>query len=295
MIKDLIQTKCPAILMGYLVCATSLLISCANNASDSPPGYNLHKARSTELGKVLNEISGIFYHAGDSSLLAISDNQEKIIQIGLKKNKLQDITKKIVDKGSDLEDIVMVDSTIYILKSIGQVKAVAPGAVDSGQVLTYSLPLSGKNDFETMYYEPSLNALILMCKSCEHEKGSGLRSAYKFDLETKQFDTSALFTVSQREVEAVLKDSDAELAPSAAAIHPITQQLFILSSAGNLMVVADRKGKVLNAYKLNPDKFQQAEGIAFAPDGSMYISNEGKLGKPTLLYFPYTAVRKKKK
>jgi hypothetical protein len=58
-------------------------------------------------------------------------------------------------------------------------------------------------------------------------------------------------------------------------------------------VIADRKGKVLNAFKLNPDTFQQAEGIAFAPDGDMYISNEGKLGKPTLLYFPYTPAGKK--
>src|SRR5918993_1299164 len=120
MIQDLIQTKCPAIIWAYLVCATSLLSGCANKASDSPEGYNINKARSSELGKVLNEISGIFYHAADSSILAISDNQEKIIEIGLKTNKLRDVTKKIVDKGSDLEDIVMVDNTIYILKSIGE-------------------------------------------------------------------------------------------------------------------------------------------------------------------------------
>jgi uncharacterized protein YjiK len=295
MIKDLIQTKCPAMLLAYLVCATSLLGSCANNSADSPPGYNIHKARSTELGKVLNEISGIFYHAGDSSILAISDNQEKIIEIGLKKNKLRDVTGKVVDKGSDLEDIVMVNSTIFILKSIGEVKAVFPGAPDSSQVITYSLPISGKNDFETMYFDSSLKALILICKSCEHEKGSGLRSAYKFDLDTRKFDTSVFFRVSQKQVEEILKDSDADLAPSAAAIHPVTQQLFILSSAGNLLVVADRNGKVISAYKLNPDTFQQAEGIAFAPDGDMYISNEGKLGKPTLLYFPYNPAAKKNK
>ena len=295
MIKDLIQTQCPALLLGYLVCATSLLSSCANNASDSPDGYNINKARSTELGKVLNEISGIFYHAGDSGLLAISDNQEKIIGISLKENKLRDVTKKVVDKGSDLEDIVMVDSTIYILKSVGIVKAVKAGAQDSSQVIDYILPLPGKNDFETMYYEPSQNALILICKSCENEKGTGMRSAYKLSLDSKKFDTSAIFTVSQLQVEQILKESDANLAPSAAAIHPITQQLYILSSAGNLLVVASRQGKVLNVYKLNPDTFQQAEGIAFAPDGDMYISNEGKLGKPTLLYFPYNPAGKKNK
>jgi uncharacterized protein YjiK len=293
MIKDIIQTKCPAIIFGYLVCATSLLISCGNKASDSPPGYNIHKPRSTELGKVLNEISGIFYLSGDSSLVAISDNQEKIIGISLKENKLRDITKKVVDKGSDLEDVVMVDSTIYILLSKGLLKAVRPGAVDSSQVINYNLPLAGKNDFETLYYDEPRNALIVMCKSCAHDKGQHLKSAFKFDLGTKTFDTTTLFTVSSKLVEDILKDSDAKFAPSAAAIHPITKQLFILSSAGNLLVVADRNGKVAKAYKLNPDTFQQAEGIAFAPDGDMYISNEGKLGKPTLLYFPYSPKGKK--
>jgi uncharacterized protein YjiK len=33
--------------------------------------------------------------------------------------------------------------------------------------------------------------------------------------------------------------------------------------------------------------YPQAEGIAFAPNGDLYISNEAKLGKPTLLYIPY--------
>ena len=101
------------------------------------------------------------------------------------------------------------------------------------------------------------------------------------------------FTISKRAIEDILKDKDAKVDPSAAAINPHDKRLYILSSAGNLLIVTDTRGKVIEAYKLNPDKFPQAEGIAFAPNGDMYISNEGKYGKPTLLFFPYGKGKKK--
>ena len=75
--------------------------------------------------------------------------------------------------------------------------------------------------------------------------------------------------------------------PSAAAVHPLEKRLYILASSGNLLVITDFKGKVQEVYRLNPTLYPQAEGIAFAPNGDLYISNEAKLGKPTLLYIPY--------
>jgi len=63
--------------------------------------------------------------------------------------------------------------------------------------------------------------------------------------------------------------------------------LYILSSAGQILVITDLAGKVSQAYRLNPDKFPQAEGIAFAPNGDMYIANEAKYGKAVLLVFKY--------
>ncbi|RYY98913.1 MAG: hypothetical protein EOO11_06605, partial [Chitinophagaceae bacterium] len=95
------------------------------------------------------------------------------------------------------------------------------------------------------------------------------------------------YTISFKEVNDRLKDGRTEFKPSAAAIHPLERRLYILSSAGHLLVVTDLRGKVQETYRLNPSFYPQAEGIAFATNGDMYISNEAKLGKATLLRIPY--------
>jgi uncharacterized protein YjiK len=292
--KRLNQTRCPAKLF-VIVCTAALLSGCKDNNGRSPQGYDLNKPIEMQLGKVLNEISGISYHSDRNSLMAISDSKEKIFEIRLKNNKLKDYTGRVFPPDSDLEDIVVFDTTVFALSSSGIIKEVQPGGEDTSSVRSYQLPISGTNDFETIYYDPSAKGLILLCKSCAHEKGQRLRTAYRFDLQSRTFDTTAFYSISKDDVENLLKDKDAKFDPSAAAINPIDKRLYILSSAGTLLVVADTRGKVIEGYNLNPDRFPQAEGIAFAPNGDMYITNEGKFGKPTLLLFRYQNGNKKNK
>ncbi len=287
----LFQNKCLLLLFGLF--AAFCIAGCKENSTSSPQYYRIDKPKRSQLGKALNEISGICF-TGNASLLAITDSKEKVVLIDTKTKKLKDYTNKVVPPDSDLEDIVQVDSTIYLLMSKGIIKEIPQGAKDTASVKTYELGLSGSNDFETIYYDPTAKGLVLLCKTCAHEKGEGIRTAFRFDLSTKTFDTTAFFTISKEEVKKLLKNDDAKFDPSAAAIHPLNKRLYILSSAGNLLVITDTRGKVIEAYRLNPDDFPQAEGIAFAPNGDMYISNEGKYGRPTLLYFPYLQNGKKK-
>jgi uncharacterized protein YjiK len=250
------------------------------------------------LGKVLNEISGLAYYKKNESLLAISDSKEKIIEINLRKEKLKDFTSNVMPSGQDGEDLVLLDSTVYVLASKGIIRSFPVNAHEDSVVQSYSMGLPGKNDFETLYYDSLAKSLILLCKTCETDKDKHKKSAYRFDLDGKKFDSAVYYTISTQSVKDFLKDTDADFKPSAAAIHPVEKRLYILSSAGQLLVIADLEGNILEAYKLHPDLYPQAEGIAFAPDGTMYISNEGKFGKPFLLKFPYrgkgTVARKNK-
>lgn len=290
----LFQKKCPGIGITILVC-TALLVGGCREKTASNSDYQLDKPIVTSLGNVLNEISGICYYnkKGDSALLGIVDSKERVFKLEMRVPRLIDYTDKVIPP-EDPEDLVMVDSSIYVLLSKGEIKEIPDQAKDTAGIKTYTLPLGGNNDFETLYYDPALSSLVMLCKACEHERKGGIRTAYRFNLKTKTFDTSALYTIAKDDVKAILQDANAKFDPSAAAIHPVNKRLYILSSAGNLLVIADTKGNVTEAYHLNPDLFPQAEGIAFAPNGDMFITNEKKHGEPTLLRFEYQPAEKKK-
>jgi uncharacterized protein YjiK len=286
MMLKLFQTQCPGLLPAAFLCACLACFSCNDRSYGSPKGYDIKKPESRELGKSVNEISGLTYNTDDSSLLAISDSKRKIFQIDLGREKLKDYSEKIYTQ-SDFEDLVKIDTAIYVLISDGTILQMPLRVADSAQTIVYPSPFKGKNDFETMYYDSSAKGLIIICKECEAEKGQHKRTAYRFDLLSKAFDSTEFYSISTEDVKALVKNDDAEFRPSGAAIHPIEKHLYILASAGSLLVITDMHGKVLEVYNLNPDLFPQPEGIAFSPNGTMYISNEGKYGKPNLLVFLY--------
>ncbi len=76
--------------------------------------------------------------------------------------------------------------------------------------------------------------------------------------------------------------------PSAAAIHPVTKELYIISSVSSALAIADRDGKVKSAYSLDNKIFKQPEGLTFTPAGDMIVSNESAgIGSGNILIFKY--------
>jgi uncharacterized protein YjiK len=59
----------------------------------------------------------------------------------------------------------------------------------------------------------------------------------------------------------------------------------LISTNNKFIVQMNTAGQVDTLIKLDEDVFVKPEGIAFSPDGNLYISNEGKYDKATLLAF----------
>jgi uncharacterized protein YjiK len=142
---------------------------------------------------------------------------------------------------------------------------------DSLQVEEFEFPEKG-NEFESLYYDNSTGSLNLICKNCKHEKKDKV-SIWSFNLSTKTFALSDI-TIDVSAVAQKFNKKKLELKPSAAAIEPLTNELYILSSVNKVLLVTDKNGNIKNAYPLNAGIYKQPEGIAFTSSGDLLISNE---------------------
>jgi hypothetical protein len=241
-------------------------------------GYNEMKREMKILDDELLEISGMFFME-DGRIASINDEEGRIFLINLNDGTFE--SHKFAGKG-DYEDLVKIDSLFYVVESNGDIHRV--NFQDDSQHRQFKFPKK-KIEFESLYYRKDEHKLVLISKDHSQKKPGIL--AYSFDLQTEQFSEEPYFFIPMKQVFFAAKNNIAECKPSAAAIQPVTKKLFIIASIGKIMLECDLDGKVHRAYKLNPSQFPQPEGITFAPNGDMYISNEGVNGKATIFRFPY--------
>jgi hypothetical protein len=149
--------------------------------------------------------------------------------------------------------------------------------------------------------------LLIACKGSpsltKENPYKGCRAVYSFDLEKEKLLEDPVYLIDLREIDSYrdedsftqfsrklarilgVADPYANFRPSGIAIHPLTEEIYIISSIGKLMIVLDRDGFILDVQALDPNLFRQPEGICFSPDGELYISNEGMGGRGYILKF----------
>jgi uncharacterized protein YjiK len=260
------------------------------NAFTSPPGYDLNKPVILNLRTELDEISGLAFYPKDTSVFGITDEHGWLYKIHLTGN--FKIEKWKFSKGQDYEDLVLLDSTFYILASNGELAAFK--FIPNKPLIPrmYSLSIEGKNEFETLYHDNASGKLVMICKDCEGDNKKTV-TAYSFDPATQTFSDTPFFILNADEIAEQLGEHKIKFKPSAACINPLTNELYIISSVNKALVIADTKGNVKSVYSLNPQIYKQPEGITFTPSGSLIISNEvADVGAANLLIFKYKSTVK---
>lgn len=232
--------------------------------------YDMAAPKVLNLPQVLDEISGITYYAKDTSVFAIIDEDGKLYKIPLKDPSV--VKEWTFDKARDYEDVVLKDSVFYVLVSNGDFETLK---FEGDQIITNKtdFPNASKkvNEFESLYWDDATQRMVIMCKSCEDDKKKTVTSYFHND-STNTFDTFAVMQTAP--IFQKLGMEKEKIKPSAAAINPITKDLYIICSVNKIMIIADNKGTLKDVVKLNPKLYKQAEGICFTPTGDMIVSNE---------------------
>ena len=232
---------------------------------------------SWELPSVLDEISGIVW-LEDNRVACIQDEVGIVFFYNLKTKKLDGQVKFGGD--GDYEGIALMGENLYVTRSDGEIFELCNFLSEYPSFNQYNLPLSEKNNIETLFADPVNNQLLMMAKDHEPFDNDG-RGIYGFDLETKLLKEKPVLLVSSTDsdLEKTLK----KIRPSDIAIHPKTKEIYILQGTKPRILIVSPKGIAKREYPLNNKVFYQPEGITFSPDGTLYISNEATGGVPNIL------------
>lgn len=261
--------------------------------------YDLNSpSESQKLPKKLKEISGLSY-SESGSLYAIQDENGIIFKIHG-----GDITESEFRKDGDYEGIEVVGEYVYVVKSSGTVYKISNLGTDEQTREDFNDFLNDNHDVEGLCYHKASNSLLLTCKGSElKDADNEKRAIYQFDLTTNKINENPFFELSLEEIKdriksyaleneafsKLIEDKDDKLtfAPSAIAIHPITNDFYITSSKGKLLIVLNSDLELIHIEKLDKSIHEQPEGLTFDKDGSLYISNEGKEKSGMIYKFNY--------
>ena len=267
--------------------------------------YQLDKPdNSWKLPKNLVEISGLGY-IDKYRLACVQDEKGNIYIFNLKTREVE----KTIDFGGDgdYEGIEIINNDAWILKSNGTLFKVKNYLKErEPHIKKYTTILSGKNDAEGLVWNAINNKLLIACKGhpfVDEKEGKEFKAIYSFDLKTKQLDLEPFLlievdtiksyknynTMARMGVELLAffdsSKGDVTFQPSGIAIHPITGNIYILASVGNLLTVFSNDGKMLALINLSTKIHSKPEGICFSPNGILYIANEGDSSNGTILNF----------
>ncbi len=268
--------------------------------------YKINQPDATfELSERLLEISGLSMNEDKNYLAAINDEEGLIFLLDKETGQIRDTIS--FWKGGDYEGIEIVGNDAWISKSNGNLYQVADYQSDNRKTIKHSTFLGKENNVEGLAYDPQSNRLLISCKGrSDNSPDSSLKKAiYAFPLDKLTLMTEPAYLLKLSDLEAFLtkanrgehsdilkslfseKRQELKLGPSGIAIHPITGDIYIISSRGKLLIVMNRAGELLHLTKLDKTMYAQPEGICFDSDGTLYISNEGKKGKAHIYKFLY--------
>lgn len=246
-----------------------------NSAEHSKIANQIRILKTWDLPPILKEISAIAY-IDEHRFACIQDEAGKIFIYNAQKKEIE----KEIEFGNpgDYEGLALHANTAYVLRADGQIIEVN-NYINSSHVTTvHKTSLTKKQNAEGLAFDKENNRLLIAIKGPEavSDKYKGI---YAFNLDNKKLIKEPVFKIDlENEVFDRIKSGKkkgSRMQPSEIAIHPKNGNIYITDGAKPKLLIMNRSGKILSLSELKNSKFSQPEGLAFTPDGRLFISNEG--------------------
>lgn len=219
----------------------------------------------------LDEVSGLGF-TPDGRLFAHGDERARFHEIDAaqgtvgKRFALGDPATHGDFEGMEIigERFFLIASTgfLYETREAAEDRAVVPfRAVDTG--------LGNRCEAEGLAYDATRDELLVACKVSSPPRAEAV--IHRIPISTDQR-RPAPIVISTQQLDALGYGS--QFHPSGIAVDPVSGNLVLVSAREELLVEANREGHIVSAFQLSRDRHPQPEGIAFGPDGMLYIADE---------------------
>jgi uncharacterized protein YjiK len=252
-----------------------------------------------DLDEALNNISGLSNSNDPKTLAGIKDDEGKIFFIDKKSGKV--VKDAFFATEGEFGGIEIVGQDAYAVKQSGQLYKVSNLNGASRTVKMLRTGLARTDIVEGLAYDLAYNRLLLAAKGMK--EGEFSRKVYAFDLKTNTCDANPVFEITLASFKEFLTNRSEkqylklreefidkpnskgfDFMPTSIAVHPITNNIHIVSAENNMMLIVNANGEIQDMVKFKKEQHYKVEGICFDADGTMYLSNEAKDGKPAKLY-----------
>ena len=225
------------------------------------------------------EISGVWPIPGEDALVFVQDEALQVHHLDLSSGA---VTEYNAHGFHDSEDIVVVNDTVFILTAGEKpmLHEIIGYAGETPVSRDYDLRLDPLYDPEGLCLDEAKRRLLIACKGSPLD-GDRTRKVFAFDLHSKRRSDTPVLVIDSTD----FLDGKGIFHPSGIAIHPLTGEMYVISTRSVKMVVRySPEGCYLGKAKLRKKRFPQPEGITFSESGDLFIASEGKKRNNARIY-----------
>ena len=179
----------------------------------------------------------------------------------------------------DIEDVTIVDNVVYALWSHGALYKITNWQ-NKPEVEKIKTGLSKDNNTEGLCFDPVTKLLLIALKDNPGTGDDSEKAVYSFNVEKSQLSEKPFMVIHPKDFKPIT-GNDLSFNPSAIAVHPITHDIYMLTTRDNKGMAVFTHDGVLKSYQsIDKELMEQPEGMCFNPQGKLIISSQGKKGDP---------------